>query len=84
MKLIIFTIFASIVTQTFASESLYANYVTMQLEYSNPDDLEEIFEDVKKVAKTCSQLDEFAINGKNIFFPIFSSKNLQRTYFKTF
>jgi hypothetical protein len=55
------------VTQTIASDALYADYVTMQLEYSDPDDLEKILDDVKKVAKSCSQLDEFAVHGKTEF-----------------
>ena len=73
MKLLILcflTINASFVTQSIASDALYADYVTMQLEYSDPDDLEKILDDVKKFAKSCSQLDEFAVHGNNRIYII--------------
>ena len=57
-----------------ASESLYADHVTMQLEYSNPDDLDDILRDVQTFAKTCSQLNDFTVQGetttKRLFHPL--------------
>ena len=45
------------------SESIYSDHVTMQLEYSSPDDLAGILQDVKRVARTCSLLDDYSVQG---------------------
>ena len=43
---------------------IFPDYVTIQVDYSSSDDLEEIWESIRGVAKTCSKLNEFAVEGK--------------------
>ena len=47
-----------------SSLHIFSDFVTMQVDYSNSDDLEEIWENIQRVAKTCSKLNEFAVEGK--------------------
>ena len=61
-----FLVFALLLTQGCSPlESMYTDHVTMQLEYSHPDDLAEILQEVKRVAKTCSLLDDYTVQGLN-------------------